>query len=304
MSKMGSYLGVFYILLHSSFDVVFYVFCQNSQGHKMISNIYEEVIFVFFYNLKSLVLLLIIAVFLHYKSPLKLRINWPISKIYLTLSFFSVMGFVIFLYSLKNSMIANAMSLKYTEQLYWVAIGIFVFKEKLSFNQLIGITLSFLGVILLILVEIEKSNTINTYIFPLVAAGFWAISSNIGKYIMNNVNNIIIHMIYYYFFHLIILLLIILLQMFLVQVYINPKIIFGSYEFLFQMLSMLFFYKSLKLSPISILAPFIYIKIILSVLIGYLFLENIYSFLQIVSYILFILGGLKLFYNLSDERKY
>ena len=48
-----------------------------------------------------------------------IKINKSKFGFYIAMSFFSVFGFITFLYGLKDIMIANAMSIKYVEQIQY-----------------------------------------------------------------------------------------------------------------------------------------------------------------------------------------
>ncbi len=293
-----SYLGMLYIALHGFLDVMFYTACKFQNSN--IKSLVEEVIFVLVYNLKSLVCLCIffiakIIIKRTYIIP-KNIVNQKTFLLYFLMSLFSVLGFVTFLYGLDRMLIANAMSIKYSEQIFWIATGVFVFKEKLTSIQLIGIFISMGGILSVILMSLKSQEDLLTYSFPFFAAICWSISSNIGKYLMKNINNILKHMINYYFFHTIILMLFLI---FIIDGQTIFKINYGTYEFLFHIISMTFFYKALKISNISLLAPFVYIKLPISALIGYFVFFDVYNVFDLLSYSLIILGGLIIFKSLS-----
>lgn len=304
----NSYLAILYILLHSSLDVIFYVIYKYNFQSNHISYFLEEIIFVFIYNFKAFVLL-IICFYAKYlldgsvgtEAIQSIKINKFKLSFYIAMSFFSVLGFITFLYGLKDIMIANAMSIKYVEQILWVLVGCILLKEKLNSNQISGILVSILGVVIIIISNVKASGDIITYILPIMAAICWTISSNFGKYLVKDQQSILIHMLYYYIFHILILLLFILNSYFLVKIEVI-NINLGSYEFIIHILSMTFFYKALKIAPISLLAPFIYIKLIVSALLGYfVFLDN-YELLELFAYILIMLGGIKVLKTLDASK--
>ena len=306
----NSYLAVLYILLHSSLDVIFYVIYKYNFQSNHISYFLEEIIFVFIYNFKALVLL-IICFYAKYllddsvgtEAIQSIKINKSKFGFYIAMSFFSVFGFITFLYGLKDIMIANAMSIKYVEQILWVLVGCILLKEKLNSNQISGILVSILGVVIVIVSNVKASGDIITYVLPIMAAVCWTISSNFGKYLVKDQQSILIHMLYYYIFHIIILILLlfILNSYFLVKIEVI-NINLGSYEFIIHILSMTFFYKALKIAPISLLAPFIYIKLIVSALLGYFVFLDDYELLELFAYILIMLGGIKVFKTLDASK--
>ena len=306
----NSYLGVLYILLHSSLDVIFYVICKNDFQSKHIVSFLEEIIFVFVYNFKALILLIVYSCIkylinknINTKAISSIKIDLSKLLIYVAMSFFSVGGFITFLYGLKDMVIANAMSIKYVEQMLWVLVGVIVLNEKLDSKQVTGILVSILGVVIIIISNVKANTDVIIYILPIIAAICWTISSNLGKQLIKDQPSVLIHMVYYYLFHIIILLL--LLVVF--NLYFRGKagvinISLGSYEFIIHILSMTFFYKALKLSPISLLAPFIYIKLVVAALLGYFIFSDDYDILELFSYTLIIFGGIKVLKTLDQVK--
>lgn len=300
----SNYFGIIYILVHSSLDVVFFVICKQDALDNNIENFIEEIIFVLIYNFKALIVLFVYflvksGVDNNFKKQAKQFIKFGKSKLYFytIMSFFSVLGFATFLYGLNDIMLANAMSLKYIEQILWVLVGVIVLKEKLNLKQVFGILVSFLGIIIVIISNIETDNHIITYAFPVIAAICWTISSNVGKHIVQDQNNILVHMLYYYMFHVLVVLFFALSLYLLVEIEIQ-NINMGSYEFLVHIFSMTFFYKALKIAPISLLAPFIYIKLIVSAIIGYFVFLDHYEPILLFAYSLIMFGGIKILKNL------
>ena len=308
MSK--SYIGIVFILLHSLFDISFYIICKLLQTNN-VHNFSEEVIFVLFYNFKALILLLLIFIlqnfnYLNLTHPfhiLTTNLNKHTSILYLTMSIFSAAGFIIFLYGLNNMIIANAISLKYIEQMVWVLIGAFILKEKITLTQLQGILISLCGIILVIVDNIHTDKNFLAYYFPIIAASCWAISSSVGKHIVSNNLNLMNHMIYYYGFHLIALVILAILISFLENIEFSElNINMGSYEFIIHILSMSCFYMAMQKSPMSLLAPFVYIKLIFSFILGYFIFSETYNILNLFGYILIISGGLRILVSIQNEK--
>ncbi len=298
-------LGILFILLHSSLDVVFYIICKYDAQNNYNSSIIEEIIFVFAYNLKSVIMLMaffLIQIFLA-KKNLIIAVNKIRFKIYSVMSFFSVIGFITFLYSLQDIMLANAMSIKYVEQILWVIIGTTLLGEKLNRKQAFGIFISITGVGIVIFIHLESADKTITYFLPGAAAICWTISSNIGKHLISSKIDILTHMICYYLFHVLILLCL----LFLFVLFSDTKVEYLwinllSYEFLIHILSMIFFYKALKITPMSLLAPFIYIKLIISALLGHFVFLDTYSLLEVFAYFLIIFGGFKVLCTLTHAK--
>ncbi|BBB57712.1 membrane protein (plasmid) [Candidatus Megaera polyxenophila] len=306
----NNYLGVLFILLHASLDVLFYAICKYDSKNNYSNSVMEEIIFVFAYNFKSLIILIIFFLIkylinnnLSPKERLSTKIDSANLKIYAVMSFFSVVGFIIFLYGLQDMMIANAMSIKYIEQILWVIVGVILLNERLSSKQVLGILVSISGVGIIIISHLEVIDKIITYFLPVFAAICWTISSNLGKHLIKNEKNILVHMVYYYIFH--VLILCFLFVIFILYSNINIEevhINLGSYEFLIHILSMTFFYKALKVAPISLLAPFVYVKLIVSALLGYFIFLDIYNSLELFAYILIIYGGLMVLNTLNYSK--
>lgn len=302
-----NYLGVIYILLHSSLDVLFYVICKYKNTH--ISSFIQEVFFVLTYNAQAFIFLVIIyslkcIINRNYIASIKklIDINRSYTYHYFIMSLFSVAGFIIFLYGLNNIIIANAMSLKYIEQILWVIVGTTILKERLTVNQVIGIMFSFLGIFIIIISSINSNENIYIHLLPVVAAICWTISSNFGKYIVQKQTNIIIHMIRYYMFHLIVITLFVLFVYYLIPIDTVIRIYWKSYEFIIHIFSMLFFYQALKITPISLLAPFVYIKLIISAIIGYIIFLDRYELLLLLAYTLILLGGIQTLVNINTKK--
>lgn len=303
-----TYIGIIFILLHSFFDVSFYTICKILQRDNIYS-FNEELVFVLLYNFKALILVFIIFLLSNFNgyninnTLTSLSLNKRQVLLYLTMSIFSSIGFLVFLYGLKSMLITNAISLKYLEQILWVIVGTFILKENLTYIQLKGILISCIGIILIIVDSLHKDQSFYTYCFPLLAALCWTISSSIGKYIVSNKLKIINHMIHYYTFHTLVLIVFTISVFTIKDVnFFELKINLGSYEFLVHILSMSCFYLAMKITNMSLLAPFVYIKLIFSFIIGILFFSETYNILNLCAYILIISGGLKILTNVNKNK--
>ena len=161
---------------------------------------------------------------------------------------------------------------------------------------------SFLGIFIIIISSINSNENIYIHLLPVVAAICWTISSNFGKYIVQKQTNIIIHMIRYYMFHLIVITLFVLFVYYLIPIDTVIRIYWKSYEFIIHIFSMLFFYQALKITPISLLAPFVYIKLIISAIIGYIIFLDRYELLLLLAYTLILLGGIQTLVNINTKK--
>ena len=296
-------LGIFCILMHAFLDILFFSTCKLSYETKRVSSdILGEVEFVFSYNLKSFILILLIVIFrvcIKKASNTKKmfpHISFKIFILYLTMSFFSVCGFVIFLYGLQSMKLANAMSLKYTEQVLWIISGVMLMKEKLSYYQWKYMAISVLGIVFIMLSTKIVSN-ISTYYFPIFSAVCWTISSQIGKLLVLRKTDILNHLFLYYGFHCVIITYLSLYLGIVDQNWSIKHIYLSSYEFLIQFFAMVFFYKAMQCCYISLLAPFVYIKLVIAAFIGFLLFNEQPNFIEIISYCFIIFAGIKLFNN-------
>jgi drug/metabolite transporter (DMT)-like permease len=241
-------------------------------------------------------ILLVRACLNHSGNKMFPEVNLKIGFLYFVMSFFSICGFVIFLHGLQSMKLANAISLKYTEQVLWIISGIVFMKESVSLYQWKYIFLSVIGILLIMLNTTQESN-MNVYCFPILAAIFWTISSQLGKFLVLRKTDIFNHMFLYYAFHLVIIIYLSLYFGIFNQSWGIKHIIAPSYEFLIQAFSMIFFYKAMEHCYISLLAPFIYIKLVIAAAIGFFLFGEQPSYTELVSYVLIMFSGIKLFYN-------
>ncbi len=303
------YLGVVYISLHSLLDVMFYATCKYDSEKNSISSFFDEVMFVLSYNIKALIVLILLFFIKNlvkggqnFAEIKQNKLDQVTVRTYIAMCLFSVLGFVTFLYGLKDIMMANAMSIKYIEQALWVLVGVMILKETLTRQQIAGILISISGIAFIISSKVKTNGDFLTYVLPLIAAVCWTISSNIGKYIVKDQPDILLHMIYYYFFHIVVLILLSALLICFINRPESINIKLGSYEFVFHILSMTFFYKALRISMISLLAPFIYIKLLVSALLGHFIFLDEYELLELFAYMLIVFGGIKVLHTLKKSK--
>lgn len=293
--------GILYIMLHAFFDVVFYANCRMASGDEVEPHLSHELSFVLSYNLKALFLCIVIS-FIFLRGSIKARDAKKIFthnlSLYFIMCFFSAVGFLSFIYALKLIIFGDAMALKYLEQILWIIIGVVFLKEKITRFQLYGILLSISGICMIIYNEIQNGGDVLICCLPLFSALCWAISSSIGKRLVVNCKNMLRHMTLYYACHSLILIGFLLLLFFIQgnHFYYDSQ----SNAFLLQIASMFCFYKAMNLCQISLLAPFVYTKIIISSSIGLIFFNENYELINLIAYLLIILGGITIFFSIKN----
>lgn len=158
LSHHDNFKGIMFMLLHAFAASVLFSLV------KLLSQDISSSQIVFFYKF---LLLLIILPWI-FKDGLKNLYTTRI-KTYIIGGIFGTSATLFLMHGIKYIPLANVTALGYMEKILLIIIGVFYFKENLSYKKIIAIVLSFIGAVIVIFPQL-KFKEFNTYYYFIFAS--------------------------------------------------------------------------------------------------------------------------------------
>ena len=276
-----------FIIFHSFLDVLFFYYCKSAG--QVFDEIEKNISLTASYNLSCLVIVALTFFVFPVKGQCFSK-NLDIIKkkwaFYLWLSIFSCVGFISIFTTLSLSNLHSTIFLKHLEQIIWIFVGFFLFKETFSLNQIAGSIIVFLGIAIFVSEKVSSTENLSLVFLPVFAASCWTVSSSISRKLSTHGINSRFHLLFYYLFHTLVMIVLCLFYKATSFTFSYP-IVLASCVHCF---SMFLLFKSLSLEPISYLAPFVYTKIIFSTIFDIFFNKIVVSNVVMLAIVFIIIG--------------
>lgn len=286
---------------------------------KVLRSDLDSSLIVFLY--KTTILILILPWI--FSEGLK-AVKTPYFKLHLIRGFLSTMGSLSWAYGIKYVYVATATAILQMEQVLWVVVGLLLFNERITRTKLSVVILALLGAILVVTAKGSSTGEYGFhygYVFILMAVLFYTMNSTVIKILGQKAKNktqifyvMLFSMIFSYPFAF--------LDWEIVRVIGIPMIVpikhlalidlnlqLWHFKYIAILASCYFihtfaFFLSLRYGDLSVVMPFFYSKLVCSVLIGYIFLNEELSNQVLGGIILIFVGGtLLLRYENRKQKK-
>ena len=271
---------------------------------------------VFLYK-SSLFLLILPWVF--YKDGLN-AIKTPNLKLHFYRGIFSTAGSLTLMHSLNYLKLVDITVLTHLEQVLWLIIGAVFFSEKLSFSKIAAIIFGFAGGFfitrpetahnLIFIDKIEVPEFNNAYIFIAATICFWSINSSLVKVLGNRQASNKAQLFYVMLFSSIFSCIAAFTQFewqtstpnhYIPKIIILPlhiqieelQVAYIAFAALLYLIHSVAFFKAMKHGEMTVIAPFVYFKLLFAALFGYfVFGEAPATSLSYIGYLLIVLAGI------------
>lgn len=251
-------------------------------------------------------------------------IKTPNMKLHIIRGFLSTMGALCWAYGIKYTYVATATAILQMEQILWVVIGMLFFHERLTRTKFAVIGMAVLGGIIIIFASDNGAGVQgfhHGYLFILMAVLFYTLNSMVVKVLGQRAKNktqvfyvMLYSMLFSYPFAFI--------DWDVIRVFGMPllwpvdhynfaelHLQTWHYKYILLLAACYFthavsFFLSLRYGDLSIIMPFFYTKLVGSVFIGYVFLNENLSSSTLMGIILIFVGGTVLLrYENRKQRK-
>lgn len=252
-------LGIFWMLLH----------CTNLSIMSIMVRICSEeglpIIEIFF--ISTLISFFCMVIWAIYTKGKELHINKPV--LYILRAVLSIVGMSLWFYVLKVIPLTEATALNYTTPLFAVIAAILFLSERAGWYRILGIIVGFIGVLIIIRqgIEIVKLGSL----LGILAAALWAIVDIITK-IQTNTEKLATQTFY------ITLLMALLTLPMMIPVWQLPSmgqwLSLGILGMVF-LLNFFAIFKAYQLADLTLLLPFDFSRLLLTVVFAYLLFGEI-----------------------------
>ncbi len=257
------------------------------------------------------------AVFVYKFISLFFLLPWVLSKgglsnlytkkisIYIIGSILGTSATLCLMYGLKFIPVANVTILGYLEKVLLILIGIFYFKEKLSWTIILSIIICIAGAIIIVIPKFNHQIEFNHYYtYILLSIILWVLYCLTVKYLGDTdsfkcqtfytvaLSTILSFFVSYFLDKQ---------DYFVKQAFTsNQLILFIFSAFLYIIISTSLF-KSFRTGNLSIITPFGYTKVVFAAILGYIFFGEIPSLIQIIGYSMIIISSWYIAYQNSSK---
>ena len=283
---------------------------------------------VFFYKFSVFIFVL---PWIFYKDGMK-AIKTPNLKLHFYRSIFSTAGSLTLMYALNYLKLIDITVLTHLEQMLWLIIGALFFHEQLNIYKVIAIMLGFCGGFLIIrpelihnLVagdEINISEFNKAYIYIAATIICWSINSTLVKVLGHRKASNKAQLFYVMFFASLFSYIVAFVKwhavnLFGYRIYLpvslcSPfcitmelwQIVAIAAAALFYLIHNIAFFNAMKYGEMTVIAPFVYFKLIFAGLLGYLFFAEVPKMTaSYFGYALIVSAGILLIWNQYKQQK-
>jgi drug/metabolite transporter (DMT)-like permease len=315
--------GILFMLMNAAALAVMYT------ATKELTQDLSSHLVVFLYKFSILVLILPWCFRNGFKSMKTNRI-W----VHASRGFLSICGSLSLYYAIKHIELVDITAVGYLEQVILVIIGILYFKEKATVAKIVGITLSFIGALIVVNPDIlnlsfidkvfyaEEMPGINPYYaFVFMSIGFWATNCTVIK-ILGKTEKTEVQLFYVLLFSCIIAAPMAFMQWETVATVaglpirypaeltgfadLGLKLVHLKYLGILSLcyfIHAIAFFKALKYAELSTVIPFDYSRLIFVGVLGYMFFGETPALGSYIGYALIAFSGVYLIQSEAKRRK-
>ena len=192
--------------------------------------------------------------------------------------------------ALKYIPISNLTIINFSKIFFILPLAVIFLKEKTYFSSILYILLGFLGVIIIIGVEVDSSSSLKYYIYALFGAFLIALVKILIKKLVAYENTLNIQ-----FWFALYSCIFLFFPYFHVAIFPSPKIILNVlFASIFGLLAQFFTIKGLQIAKSTVVMPFDFFRVIFATIIGVLVFSESITLFFLLGALLIIFSGIQL----------